>query len=236
MLRGGVLVPPHVCKVIPMTKFFIKSLWLISAAASAGDLSTYRKFQLGTGLAEVAKLAGEDPAQAKTIHLRPVLMQELTWHPHAVGSSQTEPAKDVFFSFYDGQLYQIAVHYDHYEIDGMTTDDMIDAISAQYGSATKPAGVSSVKTLYGDHEEILAQWQDSQYRFDLVRFSYGRDFKLVGTLKSLEASVEAATVEAVRLDLQDAPRREAVRVAKEDETERVRLDKARLANKAKFKP
>jgi hypothetical protein len=58
----------------------------------------------------------------------------------------------------------------------------------------------------------------------------------VGTLKSLEASAEAATIEAVRLDLQDAPEREAARVAKEDETERARLDKARLANKAKFKP
>jgi len=218
-----------------MTKLLIKSLFLISAAACAEDLSTYRNFRLGTDVATVAKQAGADPAQAKTIHRRPALMQELTWNPKAAGSPQAEPARDVVFSFYDGQLYRIAVHYDHYEIDGMTTDDMIDGISAQYGSATTPPA-SSVTTLYGDREEILAQWQDSQYRFDLVRFSYGRDFKLVGTLKSLDASAEAATLEAVRLDLQDAPQREAARVAKEDQTERARLEKARLANKAKFKP
>jgi len=219
-----------------MTKLLVKSLLLISAAASAQDLSTYRKFRLGTDLDTVAKQASEDPVQAKTIYRRPALLQELTWKAQAAGSPQTEPARDVVFSFYDRQLYRIAVLYYHFEIDGMTTKDMIEAISAQHGSATKPAGVTPVKTLYGDHEEVLAQWQDSQYRFDLVRFSYGRDFKLVGTLKSLEASVEAATIEAVRLDLQDAPQREAARVAKEDETERARLDKARLANKAKFRP
>jgi hypothetical protein len=156
-----------------MTNLLLKSLLLISAAASAQDLSTYRRFRLGTDLATVAKQASEDPVQAKTIHRRPALIQELTWNPQAVGSAQTEPARDVVFSFYDRQLYRIAVLYDHFEIDGMTTEDMIDAISAQYGSATRPAGVSPAKTLYGDHEEVLAQWQDSQYRFDLVRFSYG---------------------------------------------------------------
>ena len=75
-----------------------------------------------------------------------------------------------------------------------------------------------------------------EYDFSLIRSSYGRDFKLVGTLKDLNAQAEAATIEAVKLDLEDAPQKEAARVAKEDETERIRLEKARLANKAKFRP
>jgi len=210
----------------------------MSAAGWAGDLSTYRNFQLGTALATVAKQAGEDPSQAKVIHVRPVLIQELAWRPQPAGSSsQTETAKDVVFSFYDGQLFRIKVDYDHYQIDGLTTDDLVEAISAKYGSATKPpVPVNSAATSYGDHEQVLAQWQDSQYRFELIRFSYGRDFKLVGILKNLEASAQAATIEAARLDAEDAPQREAARIARQDETERARLDKARLANKAKFRP
>jgi hypothetical protein len=58
----------------------------------------------------------------------------------------------------------------------------------------------------------------------------------VGILNDLNAQATAATIEAVKLDLEDAPQREAARVAKEDETERVRLEKARLANKANFRP
>jgi hypothetical protein len=218
-----------------MSKLFIKSLFLISAAASAQDLSSYQNFRLGTDLATVAKQTGQDPVQAKVIHRRPALMQDLDWNPQSEGSSRAAPTKDVTFSFYDGQLFRIAVHYDHYDTDGMTTEDMIEAISAKYGTPTKPPA-SSVSTLYGDQEKILAQWQDAQYRFELIRFSYGRDYKLVGTLKSLEAPFQAATVEAARLDLQDAPQLEAARVAKDDETERARLERVRLANKAKFKP
>jgi hypothetical protein len=210
----------------------------MSAGASAGDLSTYRGFEFGTNLAVVAKQAGADPSQAKVIHMRPVVIQELEWRPQPNGSSpQTEAAKDVVFRFYDGQLFRITVDYDRYEIDGLTTDDLVDAISTRYGSATKPAArIGAPPVGYDDHEEVLAQWQDSQYRFDLIRFSYGRDFKLVGVSKTLEAPARAAMVEAARLDAQDAPQREAARIAKEAEAERARLDKTRLANKAKFKP
>src|SRR5947209_15455498 len=144
-----------------MTTLFVTSLFVIAGTASAGDLSTYRNFRLGSNLADVVKQAGVDPTQAKTIHRRPALFQELTWNPQPVSSSQSDPAKDIVLSFYDGQLYRIEVHYDHYEIDGMTTDDMVEAISAQYGSSTKRPGLSAGKTLYSDHEEVLAQWQDS---------------------------------------------------------------------------
>jgi hypothetical protein len=224
-----------------MTKLFSKpmlaSFLAISAAAWAGDLSRYRSFQFGTDLATVAKQAGEDPSQAKVIHVRPVLIQELTWRPQPIGlSPAAEAVKDVGFSFYDGQLFRITVDYDRYEIDGLTTDDLVDAISATYGGATKPAVLVTSVPSYGDHEEILAQWQDSQYRFELIRFSYGRDFKLVGVLKTLEVRAQSAIVDAARLDAQDAPQREAARIAREAETERARLDKARLANKAKFRP
>jgi len=89
---------------------------------------------------------------------------------------------------------------------------------------------------YGDREDVLAQWQDPEYRFELVRSSYGPSFKLVGVLKKLEAPVQHSILEAKRLDEQEAPQRDAERVAKDLETERVKLDKARMLNKPKFRP
>jgi hypothetical protein len=225
-----------------MTKTFFKSILavflVIPAAAWAEDLSTYRSFQLGTDLPTVAKQAGVDPAQARVVHRRPALIQELAWRPQFTGpSGVAETAKDVVFAFYDGRLFRITVGYDRYQLDGLTVDDLVDAISTRYGIATRPAGVpGATASGFGDHDEMLAQWQDPQYDFSLIRSSYGRDFKLVGTLKDLNAQAEVATIEAVKLDLEDAPQREAARVAKEDETERMRLEKARLANKAKFRP
>jgi hypothetical protein len=217
-----------------MTTLFkpiVSALFAMSAAWGA-DLATYRNFQLGADLAVVAKQARQDPSQAKVIQSRPGLIQELGWRPQPGDSSSQ--AKDILFSFYQGRLFRITVNYDRYELDGLTTDDLVEAISVTYGNATRPVVPNSVG--YGDHEEVLAQWQDSTARIDLIRFSYGRDFKLIAVLKTLEAQVEAAMVEAVRLDAQDAPQREAARIAREQATERARLDKARLANKARFRP
>jgi len=161
------------------------ALALMPAAARAADLSRYRDFQLGTDLAAVAKQVGANAPQAKTIQRRPALIQELQWRPQSLGpSSKTEAAQDVVFSFYNGELFQISINYDRHEIEGLTTGDMIDAISATYGIAEKlTTPASAVAAGYGDPDEVVARWQDSQYSFDLVRFAYGPSFRLIGVLK-----------------------------------------------------
>jgi hypothetical protein len=221
-----------------MSKFVSFAVLGVISAAWAGDLSTYRNFQLGTDLATVAKQAGAKPSDAKVIHLRPALIQELPWRPQPLGASaQREPAKEVVFSFYNGELFQISTNYDRYETEGMTSADFIEAISATYGTAVKPATpVRSEPPSYADQEQVLAQWQDSDYCFELIRSEYGPSFRLVGVLKRLEAPVEAAIREAKRLDVQEAPQREAARAAQDNEVERVKLDKARLQNKPNFRP
>jgi hypothetical protein len=210
---------------------------VIPAATSAEDLSKYRKFEFGADLATVAKHAGVNPSQAKIIHRRPILMEDLTWRPQPLSSAeQTEPAKEVVFSFYAGELFQIVVNYDRYEIEGLTVDDLIEAVSLKYGVATKPAAQTAVPGSYGELEQVVAEWQDSQYRFDLIRSAYGPDFKLVGVLKRLEDQARAANLEAARLDDKEAPQRDAERIASEDATERAKLEKARQLNKPKFRP
>jgi hypothetical protein len=212
-------------------------LGAMSAAALAGDLSRYRNFELGSDLATVAKRAAVDAFQAKVIHSRPALIQDLEWRPQPLGaSSQIESVQEVLFSFYGGKLFRIKVDYDRYQTEGLTVEDFVDAISATYGPATKPvAPVKVAPDSYGDQEEIVAQWQDSQCRFDLIRISYGPTFRLVGVMKKLEASAQAATLEAKRLDDQEAPQRDAARIASEEEAAKTKLEKARLVNKPKFR-
>jgi hypothetical protein len=210
----------------------------MSPVAEAEDLSKYRSFQLGMDLPTVAKQAGTTPAQAKLVHHRPVLIQELSCRLQATGSSsQTETAKDVLFSFYKGQLFQIVVSYDRYATEGLTVEDIAKAISSVYGLAAKPPAIAKPAAgPYGDSEESVAVWQDSQHRFDLIRSSYGPSFRLVGVLKRLEVLAREATLEANRLDGIEAPQREAARIAGEEEAARVKLEKARVANLPNFRP
>jgi hypothetical protein len=210
---------------------------LMPAMMPAEELSKYRNFQLGADLQTVAKQAGVDPSRAKTIQSRPALIQDLDWRPQPLGSSAPrEPAKDVVLTFYNGELFRIVIRYDRYETEGLTNADLIEAIAATYGPPSNPTAPKVGPERYGDQEETVAQWQDSQYSFDLIRSSYGPSFRLVGILNRLRGPVEAALLEAARLDDKEAPQREAEQRTKQDETERAKLEKARLVNKPKFRP
>jgi hypothetical protein len=206
-----------------------------TSAAAPGDLSKYRNFQLGMDLATVAGQTGERPSNAKVIATRPALIQELEWSPQPLGpATQPEAVKNVLFSFYDNQLFQIAVNYDRYQTEGLTADDIIETISAAYGTAATRPAVDKGSNPFND--EVVSQWEDTQYRLDLIRVPYGSLFSLRATVKRLESPVQAALLEAKRLDSQEAPQREAARVADEAQSERARLEKIRLVNKPKFRP
>ncbi len=206
--------------------------------ASAPDLSRYRDFALGTDLATIARQVSASPSQAKMIHRRPALIQDLSWRPQSLGpSANQESVQEVIFSFFDGRLFRIAISYDRYETEGLTADDFIEAISATYGTSERPKPpANGVQGAYGNQEEIVARWQDSQYCFDLIRSAYGPGFRLIGVLKKLQEPAQAAITEAKRLDHQEAPQREAARVAGEEAAAGAKLEKARLANKPKFRP
>ena len=55
----------------------------------------------------------------------------------------TDPVEQVSFSFYNGQLFRMVVDYDTDKTNGLTSEDIIEAVSAEYGTPTKP-GVSMV--------------------------------------------------------------------------------------------
>jgi hypothetical protein len=186
--------------------------FLVTLSASlirAQDLSSYRDFQFGMNLSAVAKKAGMKMAEAKTLHQRPALIQELWWQRSFGGSSpQTDPVREVVFSFCDGALFRMVVNYDRYRTEGLTDEDMIQAISAKYGNAARPVATIvhfSSSQVYNDNEKVIARWEDSQYSYNLYRSSNQPVFGMLVFSKWLDALAQTAVAKAIHLDNKKAP-------------------------------
>ncbi len=65
----------------------------------AADLSSYRNFQLGMNLLAVEKQADIKPSEAKTVHQRPAMLQDLEWRPRRFPgpAPESDPVKDILF-------------------------------------------------------------------------------------------------------------------------------------------
>ncbi len=112
---------------------------LLTPLIYAQDLSRYREFQFGMNLGAVAKQADMKPSEARVIHQRPAVIQELDWRPQRSRGPSPEAVKEVRFSFYNGELFRMVVNNDQYKTEGLTDEDMVEAMSATYGTATRPA-------------------------------------------------------------------------------------------------
>ncbi len=201
----------------------------------------YRDFQLGGDLRAISAAAGVPATDAKTIHERPALLQDLEWRRGYTGSNDTavDPVQQIAFSFYDDQLFRLVIDYDRGRTEGMTDVDMVEAISTMYGTPLKPAAkANSVAAARVDVESgvRVAEWGSGEYTAVLYRSSYASGFRMVVTSPRLAALARKAEAQALRLEERDAPQRERARQQKEAETERAAKAKARSANKATFKP
>jgi hypothetical protein len=200
----------------------------------------YRDFQLGSDLASVAALTGVSASDAKTVHERPATIRDLQWRrPYAATAAAPDPVEQIGFSFYNNQLFRLAIDYDHERTEGMTDADMVEAISAMYGSTVKPAIKSNraaAPDMEGESGTRVARWGNGDYAAVLYRSSYASGFRLIVTSVRLAALARTAEAEAIRLDERDAPQRERARQKKEADDARVLQQKARLANKAAFIP
>lgn len=224
---------------------------LSATVTSAQDLSRYRDYQLGMTLAAVAKQAGLKPSDARVLHQRPELIEELEWSQDVSGfPAERDTVRRILFSFHGGQLFRIAVSYNWDRTEGMTADDMIEAISGRYGLATLPAtefgGSDRAPGTTGD--KAVAHWEDALYSLDLLRPSFASTFGMillsrrsggmareadVKTTRNVEAILD---VEAVRMDQLEAPT-PAIERQRTQEAERgARQATARRVNKASFRP
>ncbi|OLC86692.1 MAG: hypothetical protein AUH88_04130 [Acidobacteria bacterium 13_1_40CM_4_61_5] len=211
-------------------------LLLAAPVLRAQDLSKYRNFSLGMSLVELSNQVDLKPLQTKLIHKRPAVIQELTWWPRrSFGSSlQVDSVWQAFFTFYNGELYRILVTYDPEATKGLTAEDMVQAISAQYGTATRPDAQISFPTneLYRSTEKVIARWEDSQFSINLYRSRSLNFFALIMFSKRLDGQAEAAIADAVELERQEALQTEVARVKKESDN----LQVVRQKNRKTFRP
>jgi hypothetical protein len=225
---------------------------ITAAPIYSQDLSRYREFQLGTNLPAIAKQIRVKPSDAKAIHERPAVIQELEWRNPLTDSSQrSDSVGNILFRFYNGELYCLVVTYDRERTEGMTAEDIVEAVSAKYGTANRLTAeiILSSTRLFTDgeklisdrSEKVIARWEDSQYSFNLFQYSskatFGEaTFGLVVYSKWLDDLARDAIVESVRLDKQEAPQRELYSRKKKDEENRSKQEKARGVNKPPFRP
>jgi hypothetical protein len=207
----------------------------------AQDLSKYRHFALGMSLTTVLKHTDQTMADVKMAYQHPALIQEVTWWPpNLPGTSfRSDTVREILFSFYNGELYRISVTYDRKAVEGLTAEDMVHSMTANYGAPTRLAAERSAAEInslsHGQddlQENAIATWENSQYSLNLVRSSYSDEFGLVMFSKQQNAEAEVAVAEALELEKDGIPQAEAARQKKQTDD----LEAARQKNRKSFHP
>ncbi|HUC55706.1 MAG TPA: hypothetical protein VMR90_16770 [Candidatus Cybelea sp.] len=214
--------------------FVVLLLW--APLLRGQDLSKYRHFTLGMSLTKVLERTDQKMTDVKLIHGRPALLQEVNWWPPSLPgiSYQSDAVEQILFSFYNGELYKMSVTYDQTATEGLTEEDMVKSISAKYGPAAYVA--LAIDFLPNDRSDVkqtpVASWEDAQYSFNLVRSSFTDHLGLIIYSKRVNAEAGLAIAEAVKLEEQEGPLREAERQKKQTDD----LEVARQKNRKIFRP
>jgi hypothetical protein len=223
-------------KTLRNSIFCLGVFLLASTLLPAQDFSKYRGFSLGTSLAAVLKQTERRPVDVQVIHARPALIQELTWWPPAVPgvSYRADSVEQMLFSFCNGELYKISVTYDTTSTQGLTAGDMVKSISEKYGQATvlDPTPDPALIEGFSNSDKTVASWEDSQYFFKLVRSPFTNRFGLILFSKRVDAEAKIAIADAVTLEKQEKPQREADLKKKEADD----LEVERQKNQKVFRP
>jgi hypothetical protein len=202
------------CAIVSLT-----TILLLAPALYGQDLSRYRSFSFGTSLAAISKQIDRRLIDAEVIYQKPGLIQELSWYPPITFYSlqPDEPVDKILFSFYNGSLYRMLVVYESSAVKGLTNDDMIRVVSAQFGTADRSGANLNFPTNppYTANEKVIGRWEDRQYSLNLIRYSASDTFALVIFDKQLDAQAGVSIAKSVQLERQGAPQKEADRVKKQ---------------------
>jgi hypothetical protein len=213
---------------------------LIASTAAAQDLAKYRDFRFGMALGDVTRQIKLNVSEARTTHQRPATIQTIQWDPgrYANLGETSDSLRSIRFEFYNGELFKMLVTYDPVGTEGLTTEDVIEAISMMFGAAARPEGTIAVSRSAGyyDNEQILARWESEDYSHNLFRSPYGNVFGLVSFSRKADRMAGDAVLESDRLDKVEAPIREQERQAKLEAEKRDAQAKARVISKSKFRP
>jgi hypothetical protein len=206
---------------------------------TAQSLRQYREFALESNIASIVETSGARHTDVRTLHERPVKIQELEWHAPYVpaGKALADPVQDMLFSFCDDKLYRIVVTYDRDRMDGLTSADLIEAVSGAFGSLPMQARAADSPPLGMPSDTMLvARWDDGASVLSLVRGGYSREFQLVLISKELSARARSAAKESLRLDAREAPQSGLDERRKEVADAAAVREKVRIVNKTAFRP
>ena len=199
------------------------------------ELSVYRGLSFGMSVARVAQQCSISP-EPRIVDRRPELIQELMWMPSLAKGTAGDSVQKVLFTFYNDRLARIAVSYDRSRTEGLTAEDLIEAISATYGGAARSAAGTAGSSAGNVDDRILARWEDADTSITLFRSKYLSTFGLILLSKHLDALTTVAHAEAILLDEREAPARESARQQSQSDDDRVKEEAVRRVNKAAFKP
>ena len=226
-----------------MTRLFVVAVASIvvlgGSPLGAQELSRYRDYALESSVTSVATISKARESETKTLHERPARIQQLEWRAPYVtsGTEMADPVHDVLFSFCDDQLYQVVVTYDRDRMEGLTTADVLASLSTTYGvPVRKTAGPSALPVDLPPDSMVVARWEDAASLVILTRGSYSPQFQLMLISKALNTRARAAIKQALRLETQEAPQRERDQRKKESADALAASQKARVVNKAAFRP
>jgi hypothetical protein len=223
-------------KIFYKTAIALALILVSTSTVAAQDLSKYRDFSLGSSLAGISKQVNASPNEIGVTHQSPVLIQELTWWPieSSESSARAEAVEQIQFSFCNRELYRIVATYEDKATKGMTADDMVQAISATYGTAIRPAADSSApaQLSFSSADVRIALWENNRYSVALSRSPLMDSFQLTLVSKQLNSQAEAGIAEAMRQEIEGAPQRETARVKKQADD----LAAMREANLKSFRP
>jgi hypothetical protein len=163
-------------------------------------------------------------------------VQEVNWWPPNLPGAlyQSDTVEQILLSFYNGELYKISVTYDQTSTEGLTAEDMVKSISAKYGPATNVVVEtdSAKNDRYDVTQRPVASWEDAQYSFNLSRSSFSDHLGLIIYSKRVNAEANLAIAEAVKIEEQEGPQKEAERQKKQMDA----LEVARQKNQKMFRP
>jgi len=198
-------------------------------------LSTYRGFHFGMSLADAVKHSGMDSSEVSTLHKRPALIQVLEWNPERFSrnAARAESVEAVRFTFYNGKLSRAVVTYSNAKTEGMNVNDMIQALSIQYGHAVQPSAATSLaSSSLSDGVAVLATWEDPSYSVNLVQSPYSKKFGLITFSKELDLLAQQSITTGLQMDEQDAPQLRK----REQQVAQDKLNKAKIENRSDFRP
>src|SRR3984957_14495061 len=119
--------------------FVVLLVWAPMLCAQTANLSQYRDFSIGTRVAVVLNRTGEILEDVTTISERPASIQQVTWRPGPLAGKpmHKDAVEHISFDFFNNALYKMSVTYEKTATEGLTPNDMVEALAAKYGSPTR---------------------------------------------------------------------------------------------------